>query len=423
MLQRPTIAALASLVLGGAILAQEPTAPARPESEQQKQETPTKSAADYVRDLGSDSFRARTQAERALRGMGKQALPELQKAVADGNDAEIQWRARRLVRQIERGDTGGLARRSDADQDQGQDQGQRRPGTTRPPQWQGFDDLHERFDQLFRGLEGDFGVDIPRGRFFQDDFFRDLRDQMQDMQQHMQQMQSGVAKGQSMSMQMGPDGVRVEVKTRNEKGEEESKVYEAPDLQTFKQKYPDVLPEHGLGFGFSFGGPGLRDGLRVWRGDTGGQPLHLFTWPAPRSHDLKDQDLDDHDLAQPDAAPQVLPPAGKRLGVVVKPEIPQQVRDYLGIKGGLMVEQVQDGTLASALQLEAGDIVLDIAGTKIANTADVQQALGAIEAGKRVDVKIVRRGKELTVHADKPAAPAEATPAPLEKRNKGGAIR
>src|SRR5262245_23496134 len=244
---------------------------------------------------------------------------------------------------------------------------------------------------------------------------------MQDMQQRMQQLQSGVAKGQSMSMQMGPDGVRVEVKTRNEKGEEESKVYEAPDLQTFKQKYPDVLPEHGLGFGLNFGWPGGRDGLRVWRMYDGNGPFQVtpHAWPTP----AQPHDLDDHELDNTDVAPQVLPPAGKRLGVVVKPEIPQQVRDYLGIEGGLMVDQVQDDTLASALKLEAGDIVLEIAGTKIASTADVQQALGGIEAGKRVDVKIVRRGKELTLHADKPAAPADAAPAPLEKRNKGGAIR
>src|SRR5262249_38225132 len=162
-----------------------------------------------------------------------------------------------------------------------------------------------------------------------------------------------------------------------------SKVYEAPDLQTFKQKYPDVLPEHGLGFGFAW--PGGRDGLRVWRMNDGSGTLRLpsFSWPVTRPHDLDDHDLPDTDLDASGAAPQVLPPAGKRLGIVVRPEIPQQVRDYLGIEGGLMVDQVQDDTLASALKLEAGDIVLEIAGTKIASTADVQQALGGIDAGKR----------------------------------------
>jgi hypothetical protein len=50
-----------------------------------------------------------------------------------------------------------------------------------------------------------------------------------------------------MSMQMGPDGVKVEVKTKNDKGEEETKTYEAPDMETFRAKYPGVLDGAGMG--------------------------------------------------------------------------------------------------------------------------------------------------------------------------------
>ncbi len=407
MLHRRSITALAGLALGAALAAQDATTtpPATSPTERApagQAPTAPKSAADYVHDLGSDSFRLRIQAERGLRQLGQDALPELRKAADDGADAERQWRARRLVRQIERGDTGGLARRDAGDDSQPGQNGRRRsPGAAAP------DDIQDRFDQLFRGLESDFGVDIPRSRFFRDDFFRDLQEQMQGLQQ----MPMAGGNGQSMSMQSGPDGVRVEIRSRNDKGEEESKVYEAPDLETFQQKYPGVLQQHGLGLGF-----GLGNGLRTLHFGNGLQGLGLPQGlaPMPLAHRGEAGDDDDEDDGQP-AQAVVLPPAGKRLGVVVRPEIPKDLRDYLGLDGGLMVEQVQDGTLASSMQIKAGDIVLEIGGSKIASTKDVQDALGAIAAGAPVEVTLLRQGKALTVHADKPAT-HEAAPAPLAKR-------
>ena len=47
-------------------------------------------------------------------------------------------------------------------------------------------------------------------------------------------------------MQIGPDGVRVEVQEENDKGETENKVYEAKDLDDFHKKHPGVLKLHGL---------------------------------------------------------------------------------------------------------------------------------------------------------------------------------
>ena len=54
-----------------------------------------------VRQLGSETFRERQEAEKALRAMGKDALPALRAAAEQDGDAEVQWRARRLIRQIE----------------------------------------------------------------------------------------------------------------------------------------------------------------------------------------------------------------------------------------------------------------------------------------------------------------------------------
>jgi HEAT repeat protein len=55
-----------------------------------------------IRQLGDDGFANREDAQNALIGIGKPALPGLRQAVADGMDPEIVWRARRLLKVVER---------------------------------------------------------------------------------------------------------------------------------------------------------------------------------------------------------------------------------------------------------------------------------------------------------------------------------
>lgn len=316
-----------------------------------------------IQELGNDSYKVRLQAEKKLRAMGEKAADALKTAAEDSEDPEVQWRAKRLLRQIEGGEEGGLRRRPDR--------------TDRPRTWNlgrprlGLPDLDETFDRLFRDLERNFGMDIPRRRFFQDDFFQDLEQQMQDLRERMQQGLQGLpdAESRSMSMQMGPDGVRVEVKTKNEDGEVETKVYEAPDLETFRQKYPGVLENQGLGgFHFQFGRPGDRL-----------LPRGFLAPPQVTPPDV------------PVPLPLAAPPEGKRLGVLVRDEEGE----------GLFVEEVQEGTLAERLGIEAGDVVVKIGETAIRGVGDVQDALGGIEAGETVRVEVDRDGETVVLEAEK----------------------
>src|SRR5262249_57783397 len=108
--------------------------------------------------------------------------------------------------------------------------------------------------------------------------------------------------------------------------------------------------------------------------------------------------------AQPAAADTMLPPPeGKRLGVRVATQIPDGVRQYLGLAEGegLQVEEVQPDTLASKLGVEKGDIVTRIGGASIGSSADVGKALGAIDAGKKVAGTGIRRGQELQLETAK----------------------
>ena len=392
--------ALGAALVGLTLRAQEPTPEKEPPAAAAQQER----AGEAVRQLGSETFRERQQAEKALKQMGADALPELRKAAEESKDPEVQWRARRLIRQIEEGRDAGLAPRDAGAAPQAEDRDTRVLRRGSRPAFPGVpEDVQRRFDDLFQSLEQEFGMDIPRARFFDDSFFKDLQQQMDDMQQQMQKAPFG--EGRSMSMQMGPDGVRVEVKTKNDKGEEETKVYEAPDLQTFRDKYPGVLDGGGLGGGFTFTLPnggfrGLAPSFPQVRG------------LAPRA-------------IAPDALQRgpmdVPPPAHKRLGVTVRNEVSQDLLEHLGLDGALCVDGVQPGTLAEALSLRAGDLVVRIAGKAIASTLDVQEALGSVDAGADVEVVVYRKGVETTLRAKKPEAKAEESASPLQKRAKADA--
>ncbi len=427
MLPIPTSVLCSSFLLASVLAIQDPKPGQEPRPEptppavQQDAKTAPDAAAlkALVGKLGAETYRDRIEAEKQLRAIGKDALPALREALDQGADAETEWRARRLVRQIERDDGAGLRQRGeDAPAQQPQDaqapqQGGRRGQRLERRMQDG--DIEQRFDDLFRNLERDFGMDIPRHRFFEDGFFQDLQSQMDAMRMELEKaMQQGgpttglrpgtgpgQGVGRGMSMQVGPDGVRVEVTERNEKGEEVKKVYEAPDMETFREKYPGVVDAQGMGgIQFFMNRPGQGGGLRM----------------LPRGRlDRGQVDLDE----EPGL---VAPPEDRRLGVTVRNEIPPDVRAFLelGEGRGLMVEQVQDGTLAAALGLRSGDIVLAIGEVPIGSTADVQKALGPIEAGKPVAVKVNRRGRELELSAPKPAAPAPAEKKLEARKPEGG---
>ncbi len=376
-----TMLGLGAVGLGPVLAQESPPVPPQP------QQDATPAVGQWIHDLGSGGFRTRLQAENELRKLGQKALPELRKAAEQTDDHEVQWRARRLVRQIERGGAPGLVQRTPSDRARSPAQ----PGQT----GQGWpaDDVQQRFEQLFRDMEDQLGLDIPRSHFFEDDFFRDLQQQMQH---------GGGSQSHGMSMQIGPDGaVRVEVQETDADGKAENKVYEAPDMDTFQQQYPGVLQRNGLGFG-----------VRLWSGDepqqnrffqlrrgASGDPFGKQLAPGARSAEPP---------VDADADQQVR--SGQRLGVAVHPEIPAELREHLGLADGvgLMVQSVAPDSLASSLGLRAGDIVLRIHERSIGSPADVQSALASIDAGADVAVAFLRKGTEQVASAKKPAAKPDA---------------
>jgi len=353
-------------------------------------EKPAKpSVPELIQQLGDRDYQVRKAAEASLRARGSDALEALRKAAADDGDAEVQWRARRLVRQLESGGEGRLQPRTDADQPATPQ------GRWRGLPWSGDADLEQMFGHVFEQLERDFGVDVPRGRFFKDDFFQNLQQQMEDLRRGNAMGLPGT--GQAFNMNIGPDGVRIEITEKDASGKSETKVYEAPDVQTFRDKYPEVAQRYlnggnagGLGFGGRFF-PGFR------------------TFPTqPLDHDAFGVPMQDAAVVD----------NGERLGVMVQ-ELSPEVRDFLELEPGqgLRVQGVTEGTLAETMGIAEGDVLLEVAGKKIGNPVDVREALGGVATGGDVTVKVNRRGKEQTLTAKKPAPPKQTSVKKLEPRD------
>lgn len=365
-----------------------------------------------IQQLGDADYQVRKRAEDALRKRGQSALGALSEAAKSHADEEVRWRSRRLAKQIEGGESGGLRKRADAgpDTSAGQDAGQpQRLRIVRPFDQGGVDpmQLDKSFNQMFERMEREFGIDIPRQRFFQNDFFKDLERQMEQLHQGGG---TGGA-GHSMQMSVGPDGVKVKVEEKGADGKAETKTYEAPSLEEFRSKYPDIAKQY-------LDGGGMRVDAPRWRvfshGNPGMQNLQIVPFGS-----------DPLDVPEPKLGVPEEVPAGERLGVYVEP-IGDELREHLGLSDnqGLRVKETMVDSLGARLGLEAGDIVLEIGKTRICGVEDVRAALRDTPASSKVEVKVVRKGKELTLSAEKPAstkpetAPSQDSGKELRKKGK-----
>jgi hypothetical protein len=355
---------------------------AAPAVAQEADKAPQAEIQKLIEQLGDPSYKVRKEAEQALRAKSDAARTILQQTAESHADPEVRWRAQRLLEQGNQGkdDTGGLRRRQ-----AGEEWPAPRGGGAPPGFGPG---LQDQFDEMFRRLERDFGVDVPRQRFFGNEFFQDLQQQMQDMREQMRKgaFELGPGIGHSVQIQTGPDGVRVKISERNEAGEVEEKVYEADDMESFREKYPEVAERH---FGGPFRGPLAAPRLPV-------QPLPPGAWhvqPAPQP-------------AQPNDD-------GPKLGVYVR-EVAADVAEFLGLESGqgLVVQEIVADGLAQRLGIEAGDIVLEVGGKTVFGIGDV--SAGLRDAGDKVTVKVNRRGRELTLEGKHEARPE--TKGELRKR-------
>ena len=90
-----------------------------------------------------------------------------------------------------------------------------------------------------------------------------------------------------------------------------------------------------------------------------------------------------------------------RLGATLMP-ITDQLADYFGVKEGLLVTAVAADTPASRAALKAGDVLMAVNGTTVERASDVGRALRDVPAGGKIELRVMRDRKELTLNTTLP---------------------
>jgi len=104
------------------------------------------------------------------------------------------------------------------------------------------------------------------------------------------------------------------------------------------------------------------------------------------------------------------------LGVLPQP-VDQSMADYYGLDKprGVLIAQVNDDTPADKSGLKDGDIILAVGGKEIRNPSMLRNTISLSAVGEKVDIDILRDGKEKTVKVELEAFPEVAqanAPAP-----------
>jgi serine protease Do len=88
-----------------------------------------------------------------------------------------------------------------------------------------------------------------------------------------------------------------------------------------------------------------------------------------------------------------------RLGASVQ-DLPPQLADYFGVRGGLLVTNVREDSAAARAGLQAGDVITGVDGEPVETGADLRRRLMGREGDRRTfRLSVVRDRQELTLEA------------------------
>jgi serine protease Do len=87
---------------------------------------------------------------------------------------------------------------------------------------------------------------------------------------------------------------------------------------------------------------------------------------------------------------------GGRFGVSVENLTPQ-LEGFFGVKEGVLVTSVTDGSAAAKAGVKAGDIITAVSGSHVNDRSDVSRAINRLEGGDEFSIEIVRDKKPQTL--------------------------
>ena len=86
-----------------------------------------------------------------------------------------------------------------------------------------------------------------------------------------------------------------------------------------------------------------------------------------------------------------------RLGITAQ-DLTPQLADYFGVKDGVLVTSVTDGSIAAKAGLKAGDVITAIDGAAVDSVSDVRRRVERLDEGKEFSIAISRDRKAMTLN-------------------------
>jgi len=88
--------------------------------------------------------------------------------------------------------------------------------------------------------------------------------------------------------------------------------------------------------------------------------------------------------------------SGRRLGITVE-SVDDQLAEYFGVKEGVLVKSVQDGSAAQKAGIKAGDVITGVNGSKVYDASDLNRLIDRLETSGEFTAEIVRDKKTLSL--------------------------
>jgi serine protease Do len=90
---------------------------------------------------------------------------------------------------------------------------------------------------------------------------------------------------------------------------------------------------------------------------------------------------------------------GERIGMTLSP-LSDQLAAYFGVREGVLVSSVQDGSVAARAGLRAGDVITAVGGEPVDAIADVVLSLRNAAPGSAVEIRVTRDRQEVNLKVE-----------------------
>lgn len=88
--------------------------------------------------------------------------------------------------------------------------------------------------------------------------------------------------------------------------------------------------------------------------------------------------------------------SGNQLGVTTN-SVSEQLREYFGVKNGVLVTSVTNDSAASRAGVKAGDVIVSLNGRSIDDGFELREEMQRLDAGEEFTLEIVRDRKPMTL--------------------------